>query len=308
MLYGIPKYASNPCRVGQNSGLSPRCHFPMHCVAYPADFSTSAIVCSAGFSPQIDPGYSTCCGRFLLIVGSGARLPHPHPRRVAPRHQPRPRRRADRRHHVKVRELRPLRRHPVQPRRLDRRRPETTHVVVPLVVGEQDHDVRLPLRCLRRLRHPAAAPHRRQRQRRNRLRRTHAGSPCRRRPPRASRGQRLSAERTRLHSPVRDIPSHGPTQARSPQTQFNWRRTVCSAALLLAAAASLAPARETQSLDFDWRFALADPKDAASPAFDDAACARSTCPTTGASNSPTTPPSPAKAATSPAASPGTAAP
>src|SRR5579885_1356288 len=41
LLYGMPKYSSNPRLVGRNCGGRPRCHFPMHIVLYPRAFSTS---------------------------------------------------------------------------------------------------------------------------------------------------------------------------------------------------------------------------------------------------------------------------
>ena len=70
-------------------------------------------------------------------------LMHAHALGITTGQQRRARRRAHRRGHHEARELPPLLRDAIDVRRLDGLRAETAQVAVPLVIGEDDHKVRL---------------------------------------------------------------------------------------------------------------------------------------------------------------------
>ena len=70
-------------------------------------------------------------------------LMHAHALGITTGQQPRARRSAHRRGHHEARELSPLLRNPIDIRRLDRLRPKTAQIAVPLIVGENNDEIGL---------------------------------------------------------------------------------------------------------------------------------------------------------------------
>ena len=95
---------------------------------------------------RVTPLFQNLRNRRLSVADAGVRVRvedvgQPHPGRIAPGHDSRPRRSADRRR-VEAGKLHPLGGHAVEARGSDERRAVAPHVLIPLIVGQNHNEVR----------------------------------------------------------------------------------------------------------------------------------------------------------------------